>query len=158
MRRWIAALGLIVGLAGCGNADVLSPVEVAQNYMYAIAEGNYAGACALLDQHTRARLVSSTGRDVSCPRLFARCLRNSSTILRHDQAQLLYANADLQLTGSRADVRLSGTAVATAARQVTLVDRHMHWSLTSPGKAITRCVRASRRHRPRGRGRAGAGG
>jgi hypothetical protein len=158
VRRGTAALGLVAGLAGCGNSSVLSPVEVTQNYVYAIAEGNYSGACALLDPHTRETLVSWAGADVSCPRLFARCLRSTSTVLRHDQAQLLYANVDLQVSGSRADVRLSGTAVARAAREVTLVERHTQWRLTSPGRAITRCAHNWRRHRRRGRRRVAARG
>lgn len=146
--RWLV-LGLVAGLAGCGNTNVMTPVEVAQNYVFAVAEGNYPGACALLESGTRTRLTS--GMRSSCPRLFARCLPNASTTLSHDQAQLLYANADLRVSGRRAVVRLSGPAVARATKAVTLVNQHARWRLTSPGRAITRCVsRLERRRRHAG--------
>jgi hypothetical protein len=146
VRRAALTLAVAASLSGCGNANVLSPIEVAQNYVYAVAEGKYPGACALLEARTRAGLVSSAR--LSCPRLLARCLPTTSTSLSHDQVQLLYANADLQVHGTRADVRLSGTAVAKQAKEVTLLDEHTTWRLTSPGRAIARCAATlSRRHR-----------
>jgi hypothetical protein len=156
----VRRLGLLLAfpavLAGCGNANVVSPSDVAQNYVSAIAEGNFSGACALFEAHTRDRLVALSGS--SCPRLFARCLPRESTSLPRDQVQLLYANVDLRVSGAHAEARLSGTAVTKATKEVTLVDQHTHWRLTSPGGAITRCVgrlsrdrrRAHRRHRTHG--------
>jgi hypothetical protein len=158
VRRGILVFATLACVAGCGNSDVLSPVEVAQNYVYAIAEGNYSRACGMLDQRTREALTASAGSRVSCPRLFARCLPKGSVALRHDQAQLLYANADLQVHGSRADVRLSGTAVASAAKEVTLIERRTQWQLTSAGRVITRCARGLSHHRRRGHRKRSAGG
>lgn len=158
MRRGILVLTMAACVAGCGNSNVLSPVEVAQNYVYAIAEGNYPGACALLGQPTLETLVSSAGSRGSCPGLFARCLPRGSTVLRRDQSQLLYANADLRVHGSRADVRFSDTAVARAAKEVTLIDQRTKWRLTSPGQVITRCVRRLSRSRRRGLRRRSARG
>ena len=158
MRPRILVLALAGCAAGCGNANVVTPTDVAQNYVYAVAEGNYPSACALFDQGTRKTLVSAAGPRLSCPRLFARCLPTGSTALRHDQSQLFYANVDLRVHGSRADVGLSGTAVASAAKEVTLIDRRAGWRLTSPGRAIDRCVRRLSRDRERGhRGRAARG-
>ncbi|MGI8507429.1 MAG: hypothetical protein ACR2MK_11640 [Solirubrobacteraceae bacterium] len=158
MKRSILVLAMAAGIAGCGNANVVTPTDVAQSYVYAIAEGNYPGACALLDQRTRETLVSSTRPRVSCPRLFARCLPKGTTTLRRDQSQLLYANTDLQVSGSRAAVRLSGTAAARVTKEVTLVHERAHWELTSPGAAIERCaVRLARDRRRRHRRRSVGG-
>jgi hypothetical protein len=145
MRRLLLVLGLAAALAACGNANVVTPVEAAQNYVFAVAEGNYPGACALLAPGTRVALTSA--RRWSCPTLFLRCLPTPSTALSHDQAQLLYANADLQVSGRHAAVTLSGTAVARAARRVTLVEQHGRWLLSSPGRAIARCVSRLKHHR-----------
>lgn len=154
MRRPILALAVgaacVVGAAGCGNANVVTPADVAQNYVYQVAEGNYPAACALLDPRTRETLVSAAGSALSCPRLLARCLPAGSTALRHDPVQLLYANVELQVHGPRAEVGLSGTTVASAAKAVTLVRRHAVWRLTSPGRSITRCVGRLIRDRRRG--------
>lgn len=154
MKRWLLGLGLAGVLAACGNANVVTPVDAAQNYVFAVAEGNYPGACALLAPATRSRLMSMS--HWSCPTVFVRCLPKPSTALSHDQAQLLYANADLRVFGHRAEVTLSGTAVARAAKEVMLVEQHGRWRLSSPGRAIERCVRRlehRRRHqRPTARG------
>jgi hypothetical protein len=151
VRRLGLLLGVSVALGGCGNANVLSPAEVAQNYVAAIAEGNFPGACALFEAHTRDRLVAVSGS--SCPRMFSRCLPRASTSLPKDQVQLLYANVDLRVSGAHAEARLSGTAVTKEAKEVTLVDQHTHWRLTSPGRAITRCVDRLSRDRRRGHSR-----
>jgi hypothetical protein len=156
MKRSVLVVVVAISLVGCGNENVVTPAEVAQNYVFAVAEGNYPGACALLEPGTRAGLAA-TAR-LSCPSLFARCLPNASTSVSHDQAQLLYANADVRVSGSRAAVRLSGPAVARAAQEVTLVNRQARWRLTSPGRAITRCVSRWERHHPRRRGRQAARG
>lgn len=94
MRRLGLLLAVSAALAGCGNANVLSPAEVALNYVSAIAEDNFSGACAQFEAHTRDRLASLSGS--SCPRLFS------------------------------------------------------HWRLTSPGRAIVRCVGTLSRDRRRG--------
>lgn len=158
MRRGLLILTMVAGIAGCGNANVVTPTDVAQSYVYAIAEGNYPGACALLDQRTRETLVASRRSRVSCPRLLACCLPKRTTALRRDQSQLLYANVDLRVSGSRADVRLSGTAAANATREVTLVHERAHCELTSPGAAIERCaLRLARDQRRRHRRRSAGG-
>jgi hypothetical protein len=156
MRRLLLALAAIAGLSGCGNANVVTPSEVAQNYMFAVAEGNYPGACAMLQARARARLTASAHS--SCPQLFAHCLPRELTSLSHDQAQLFYANTDLQVSGHRADVRLSGPAVTRSVKEVTLIDQHHHWRLTSPGRAIRRCVGRLERRRRHGRERGTARG
>lgn len=158
MIRTIVILGLAVGVVGCGASNVVTPSEVAQNYVYAVAEGNGSGACALLDARTRDTLVASTRSRRGCPALFARCLPKGSAILRRDQSQLLYANVDLRVSGAHADVRLSGTAAAKATKEVMLAHERTRWVLTSPGQFITRCVsRLRRSHRPRHRRRSRGG-
>ena len=147
----VLALTLATCSAGCGNSNVVSPSEVAQKYLYAIAEGYFPGACALLDQHTRETLVSVTRSRGGCSTLLARCVPKQSTALRRDASQLLYANVDLSVHGSRADARLSGIPAAKAAQEVTLVDEHGQWRLITPGKNIARCVRRFSRHRGRAR-------
>ncbi len=149
MRRLVLVLVLAALLTACGSANVVSPNEVAQNYLYAIAEGDFPGACALLERHTREALVSLTRSRGSCPTLFARCLPKGSTTLRRDQVQLLYANVELSVQGSRAHARLSGVAVANAAHEVSLEEQHTQWRLTSAGDNIARCVRRLSRHRRR---------
>ncbi|MGI8713893.1 MAG: hypothetical protein ACR2NR_12105 [Solirubrobacteraceae bacterium] len=147
MSRRIVLLAVAACLVGCGSSsDVVSPIEVAQNYAYAMAEGNFPGACALLDGRTRASLISSTRWRAGCPRLFARCMPKQPKVSKRDQTQLLYATVDLRVHGDRADARLSGTSAASATREVTLVRRRARWLLTSPGQVIKTCVVRLRRH------------
>lgn len=157
MTRGVAIVILGVCVVGCGNS-ALSPAEVAQNYVYEVAAGNYSAACALLEPPIRRALVSATGARVGCPGLFRRCLPQGTTVLRRDQTQLLYANTDLQIHGSRADVGLSGIAAARATKEVTLVDHRSRWRLTSPGRAIEQCVRRLSGQRGHRRRRRTAGG
>ncbi len=145
MSRAIAVLGLTAALAGCGAANVVSPVDVAQNYVSAVGEGNFAGACALFEPHALASLLASTGSHPTCPALLARCLPSRVTVTSADKLQLLYVNVDLRTSGSRAVAGLSGLPVASAIKQVTLVRRRSQWRLTSPGQAVTRCVLRLRR-------------
>ena len=121
------------------------PVEVAQNYVNAVAEGYYAGACAMLDPPARAAVLASTGSHLSCPALLARCLPARSHASK-DQSQLLYVNTTLAVHGRRAQVTLSGLAVARAIKRVTLTDERAGWLMTSPGVAVTRCARRLHRH------------
>jgi hypothetical protein len=153
MGRALAGLVAAVALAACGS-QALSPVDIAQNYVYAISEGNYAGACALLEPQTRAALLTSAHWSRGCASLFGRCLPNEAQIAAADQSQLLYANVDLTTSGDRARAALSGTRVARGVRVVTLAHRHDEWRLTSPGHALQRCVpRLRRAHASRRRRR-----
>ena len=147
MRRTIALLALAVAVAGCGAANVVSPVDVAQNYVSAVGEGNFAGACALFEPHALGSLLASTGSRPTCPSLLARCLPTRVTVTSADQLQLLYVNVDLRTYGSRAVAGVSGLPVAKAIRQVTMVEHRGRWRLTSPGRAVTRCVSRLRRDR-----------
>jgi hypothetical protein len=153
--RVVAALALGAWVAACGSSDLPAPSDVAQSYVYALAEGNYRGACALLDKRTRDSLVRAMGSRTTCPRLFARCLPDQATRVNRDQSQLLFANVQVTMQGPKAVSRLSGTRVARATREVTLANEHGVWKLTSSGQTISRCVLRSdtdRRLRPR-RGR-----
>jgi hypothetical protein len=152
----VAALALGACLAACGSSDLPAPSDVAQSYVYALAEGNYRGACALLDKGTRESLVRAVGSRTTCPRLFARCLPDEASRVNRDQAQLLFANIQVITEGPRKALsRLSGTRVARATREVTMADESGIWKLTSSGRAISRCVvrsdrdRRLRRHRGR---------
>jgi hypothetical protein len=130
------------------------PNQVAAQYVYALAEGDYTSACALLDPRTRESLVRAMGSRVKCPRLFARCLRNRAARPTRDQSQLLYATVQVRMEGAKADSRLSGTPVARATREMTLANERGAWKLTSYGAAIRRCeLRAERDRRLRHRRR-----
>jgi hypothetical protein len=147
LTRVVAALALGACLAACGSSDLPAPSDVAQSYVYALAEGNYRGACAVLDKGTRDALVRATGSRGTCPRVFARCLPDQATHVNRDQAQLLFANVQITMEGPKAVARLSGTRVARATRQVTMINDHGIWKLTSYGQAISRCVLSSARDR-----------
>jgi hypothetical protein len=133
-------------VAACGQGGPTAS-DAVNNYMYALAEGNYAGACKLLAPGAREALKRSHGRRTSCEKLIARCLPNQVTRASHDQSQLLYAT--VLLTHDRGVMRasVSGTAAARATRQVTVAQRRGQWELTSPGGAISRCRLAGRHHR-----------
>lgn len=140
--RTIAA-GLLGALAlaggGCGASGV-SAYDPLNSYMDALASGSYTSACALLDRRTRESLVRSVGTR-SCARAFARCLPNQATKLRRDHTQLLYANIQMHVSGSRASASVSRTAVAAVLRRVTLALEGGRWRLTSPGAALETCSR-----------------
>ena len=146
MKRRRVALSLALasplglGLAACGNANVVTASDVTQNYIDAIAEGNYPGACSLLEPHTRAAMVASARTHESCEALLNRCLPNNIEVSAADQSQLLYVTIDLQTSGRTAQGTLSGLPVARAVRRVTLVRQHGRWRLTTAGQAVTRCV------------------
>jgi hypothetical protein len=141
-RRAALALtsGLCLGLAGCGNANVVTPSDVTQNYVDAIAEGNYPGACKLLAAPTRAALVATARTHEGCTALLGRCLPSKIRVSAADQSQLLYVNIDIQTSGPMAQGTLSGLPVARAIKRVTLVRQRGRWRLTTPGQAVTRCV------------------
>lgn len=153
MRRPAAALTvtLALGAAACGNANVVTPTDVTQSYVDAVAEGNFPGACALLSAATRTSLLAAAGRRRDCPALLDRCLPSRIRVSAADQSQLLYVTIDIRAAGRRAEGTLSGLPVARAISRVTLVRRRGRWRLTTPGRAVSRCVRrlgaARRSHR-----------
>jgi hypothetical protein len=139
-----AALALVVCLAGCG-ASAPSPVDTAvQHYLNALAEGNYSNACALLDRRTRDSLLKSKGSRTTCSAVYTRCLPDDAQVLNRDQSQLLFANVQVSVEGSKAAAAVSGTAVARAIKKVTLAKEHGHWKLTSYGKGLNGCRRLHR--------------
>lgn len=146
MTRVIAALVVAVCVAACGESNVVTPGDVAQKYVSALANGTYVGACAQLDAHARAALLTSAGSHFTCPRLLSKCLPAKFKGLASDQSQLLYATADVQQDSERAQVSLSGTAIGKATKRVTLRQERSRWLLTSPGDVITRCVHRLRSH------------
>ncbi len=148
-RRLTTAIALAVLVVGCGNYPP-SPTEIVNDYLNALAEGNYASACAMLNPQARAALQTATGPRVPCNEVFARCLPNRSTILKQDQSQLFYANIDTSIQGSSADAKVSGTAVANALHEVTLEKGRSGWQLSSYGSGLKRC---SSRQRQRQRQR-----
>jgi hypothetical protein len=153
VHRAAGVLALTVFLVGCGASTTTPPVEVVQNYLNALAAGNYSGACALLDNRTRQYPAKSL-RGVTCETLFAQCLPRTVTSLKRDSTQLLYSNVQVNADGSKANATVSKTAVARAVRHVTLSEERGNWKLTSYGQAVDRCqlTNSRRRHgrRPRG--------
>jgi hypothetical protein len=154
VSRAAAMLALAVFMVGCGSgASTTPPVEVVQNYLDALAGGNYAGACALLDNRTRESPVRLVGRHVTCATVFARCLPHTVTSLKRDQTQLFYSTVQVNAAGRKATATVSGTAVARAIRQVTLAEERDNWKLTSYGNAVDRCQLMNPRLRHAGRSR-----
>lgn len=151
-------LALAALVAGCGSANVVSPVDIAQNYVSAVGEGNYPGACALFEPRALAALLASTPAHPTCTALLARCLPSRVTVTSADKLQLLYVNVDLRMYGSRAVALVSGLPVAAAIKQVTMVRLKTHWRLTSPGQAIDRCVRRLQHQRHHHHQRSSPGG
>ncbi len=143
-RRRALALALTaplcLGVSACGDANVVTPSDVTQNYVDAVAEGNYQGACSLLEPHTRAALVASARTHGSCAALLDRCLPNKIEVSAADQSQLLYVTIDIRTSGHKAQGTLSGLPVAQAIKRVTLVRQAGRWRLTTPGQTVTRCV------------------
>src|SRR5262249_10107953 len=136
--RRIAVIVACAGfVAGCGQGQP-SPGEIAQNYVTAIAEGNYAGACGALDNQARSALKQSMRSRDGCATLLARCLPTNASVLQKDQAQLFYANVETSTFGSSATVRTSGTAVAKRIREVRLAKEQGHWQLTTYGEVKCR--------------------
>lgn len=132
-------------LAACGGSSgPPGPYAVVYNYLNQIAEGNYAGACALIDNGVREALVRRIGSRTSCPALFVRCLPSQATNLSRDQSQLLYATIVVSTHRHKARVAVSGTAETKALKSVTLAKERGTWKLTSYGKALERCPREHR--------------
>lgn len=133
-----------VALAGCGRGSP-SPGEITQNYVNAIAEGDYVSACAALDGGAQAALRRAMHSSAGCQVLLARCLPSNAAQLAKDQAQLFYSNVVVTVSGHRASVTTSGTAVANRIREVTLANDKGQWLLSSYGK------QSCSSHRPRRR-------
>lgn len=148
VRRAAGVLALAACLTGCGASTTTTPVEVVQNYLNALASGDYPGACALLDNRTRESRVKSVGAGVTCETLFARCLPHTVTSLKQDPTQLFYSNIRITVAGGKTNATVSQTAVARAIRHVTLAQRRGNWKLTSYGRAVDRChlTKPRRRH------------
>ena len=151
LRRLIAALAVAALLVGCGEAKSPPDLVAVNSYLNALAEGNYSNACSLLEPGAEAALIKSTGKRVSCPNAFHRCLPDSALIPKQDQSQLLYATVDLTVTGKRASATVAGNPVARAVQRVTLAKHGQLWKLSSYGVGLQGCKlrerrRAARRH------------
>jgi hypothetical protein len=145
LGRLLAALAVSACLAACGQGGPTA-LDAANNYMYALSEGNYAGACALVAPGTQEALEPAHRRHTSCAELIEHCLPNSVTKAIHDQTQLLFAT--VQLTHDRGGWQafVSGTPVAKAIRKFTVNEERGRWEVTSPGHAISRCRLKSPHH------------
>jgi len=129
----VLLLALAVATAGCGTPPP-SPATIAENYVNALAGGNYAGACAILSGGAQRELRAAMKSSAGCAALLARCLPTQETNLEHDQVQLFYSNVDQRIIGSRATVATSGTAVANRVRRLRMVRRRGAWQLISYGQ------------------------
>jgi hypothetical protein len=141
--RWtVLFVALLAGgavVTGCGESQP-PPVYAAVNgYLNALAAGNYSNACGLLDGRARVSLERTARSRTSCARALARCLPNRAQTLKHDQTQLLYANLDVSVHGSRASAGVGGTAVARAVRRVNLARQQGRWKLTTYGEGLKSC-------------------
>lgn len=133
-------LAVVAGLAGCESGSAPpGPYDAVNNYLNQIAEGNYSGACGLLDSTTREALVKRMGSKTSCSKLFVRCLPSQATNISRDQSQLLFATIQVETHRRKADVAVGGTAVARAIKRVTLAKERGTWKLTAYGEALQRC-------------------
>jgi hypothetical protein len=154
MNRWrvvlpaIALAACVAGLAGCeSNSSADPPAAVVENYLNALGGGNYSGACGLIAARARQAPLKKIGHGMSCPRLFVRCLPKNVIRLAQDPTQLYYSNVDVTGTGSSVSVAVSGTAVASAIRSVTVAKQPQGvWKLTSYGKSIANCRLLKPRH------------
>lgn len=144
----LAVLAAAGTMAGCGatppSADELVR-DTVRGYVTALAEGDYATACAALSPRARKLLARSLGPEVTCREALARCLPRNPTIGKRDQTQLLYPDLTVRIRGSRAAVGVSGTAPAREVRHLTLTRTHGRWRLTSFGEAVTKCTRRTGR-------------
>jgi hypothetical protein len=142
MRRLTITLLLAAVLAGCGQTGP-GPIDAVQNYVGAVAEGNFAGACGVLDTHAQTSLASFMRSQAGCATLLARCFPSVTTLLSKDQTQLLYGTVQINLHRSRGTALTGGTEVAKAINEVNLVSIKGQWILDSYGKE--HCRRPSRR-------------
>jgi hypothetical protein len=140
-------------LAACGNASYDPPNEVAQHYVAAIAEGDDAGACALIVPRARDRILAATHSHISCPALLRKCVPYHVNSANTDQSQLLYVNVELHTRGNVALADLTGLPVARAIRSVMLQREGMQWRLISPGRVVSLCVHRLQRERGHGTGK-----
>jgi hypothetical protein len=143
MRRALVALLLAAAtVSACGQTGPTA-VDAIQNYIGAVAEGNFASACGELDARAQHSLMRFMRSHQSCPVLLARCFPNRATLLRKDQTQLLYATVQINLHGSRGEALTGGTQVAKSVKEVGVISRRGQWKLDSYGKE--RCARPTRR-------------
>lgn len=143
MRRLLIALLLSsVTLSACGQTGPTA-VDAVQNYVSALAEGNFASACTGLDQHAKASLRTVMRSQQSCAVLLSRCFPNRSTVLKQDQTQLLYGTVQMNLHGARGYALTGGTEVAKEVKKVNLTSVKGEWKLDSYGRE--RCVRSTHR-------------
>jgi hypothetical protein len=140
LRRLAITLACAAFLVGCGQSQP-SPGEIAQNYVTAIAEGDYVSACGALDGHAREMLHASMRSRAGCATLLARCLPTNASVLQNDQAQLFYATVETASDGPNATVRTSGTAVARKIHEVRLAKERGRWQLTTYGEVKCRAGR-----------------
>jgi hypothetical protein len=141
-RSLIIVLLAAAVVGGCGQTGP-GPVDAVDNYVGALAEGNFAGACSALDSHAQAALASFMRSGRGCATLLARCFPFVSTQLTKDQTQLLYGTVDINLHGRHGTALTGGTEVAKAVNEVNLIEIKGQWELDSYGKE--RCRRPSHR-------------
>ena len=134
---------LSVGVAGC-DRGAPTPSDIAENYVNALAQGDYATACGLLGHRLELALVRSYGAQASCRAILVHCLPNQATVLKRDQTQLLFATVESRIVGRKAFVAVSGTSVARRVKEVTLLNGANGWQLISYGRGLSHC-RAPRR-------------
>lgn len=151
LRQAAAIVCATVGVTACGNQVVVTAGDAASNYVFAVAEGNASKACGELAPAARQALVAASHPRASCPAVLTRCVPKHFRSERGDPSQLLYASTAIVAHGNRATVGLSATPAAAAVHSVTLLRVHGRWLLTSPGRVVTRCLRAEQRrlHRRR---------
>jgi hypothetical protein len=149
---WVVALTMAIAVlvAGCGGGPD-PPIVIVQNYLNVLGEGDYTGACVMVDSHELAGLMRSKHARMSCATFFRRCLPNRSVDLKSDQTQLLYANIDVSLShhGTVANADTSATQVATELKHVTLTQERGVWKVTGFGRAIAVCRPNAHRHKHR---------
>lgn len=143
------ALALMAtGLTGCGGSSAPTPGDIAQNYMTAIGQVNYASACGMITRPARHALSASVAPRHGCVAIFKRCIHVNPLALKRDQQQLLFAEVLPTISGRHASVSVGGTAVARELRRLTLLRTRKGWQITGPGQALSRC-RARRHHHSR---------
>jgi hypothetical protein len=135
-------------LSGCGEAPN-PPIAIVQNYLNALGGGEYSSACGMVDGGALQALTRQEHVQMSCVKLFSRCLPNRSLVLKSDQTQLLYANINVRLSdnGTVANADTSATPVATELKHVTLKHEHGTWKVTGFGQAIQACRPAAHKHK-----------
>lgn len=141
----VAAVALVGFVSGCGQGGT-PPNTAVENYVSALAEGNFSRACSMLPSAARSSLAGSIRAHTSCVAALKRCVPGQSTNASQDQTQLLYANVQTTITGSSAVADVSGTPVARAVKRVDLTKVGDNWTLASYGDGLKRCALTSHRH------------